>query len=255
MNLLPLLTKELRELAKSYKLLFVPVVFIVLGIGQPLAYKLMPYLLGSAGNMPQSILANLPAPDPGEVVAACISQFNQLGILLVILCAMGAIAGERASGVAATVLTKPVGRGEYLLSKAIAYTVLAVVSLFLGLFAGAFYTWLLIGPVDWMNVTLAFLLYLPNLLLAASVSLFFSAFLPSGLAAGGAALVAVVGLNTVPKYFGKVLSPLFPGALTEKAASVLMGASPQLVSSLFGVCVLALVFLAAGWQVLRTQEI
>jgi ABC-2 type transport system permease protein len=256
MNLLPLMTKEIRELVKSYKLLFVPIAYILLAAMQPLAFHFMPLLLKSAGNLPPGFdLNNIPVPPPGQVIAAAVSQFNQLGVLLIVLCSMGAIATERASGVAATVLSKPVGRGEYLLAKAIAYTLLSAVSLLGGLYIGAYYTWLLIGPVDWAAVTQAYLLYLPFLILAAAVTLFFSTFLPSPLATAGAALVTMVVLSTVPKYLGQVISRLGPGALTEMVGKVLLGSASGLTAPVVGVTVLVVLFLVAGWRVLRTQEI
>lgn len=184
MNFLPMLWKELKELARSYKLLFVPLVFVVLGLGQPIAYKLMPLLLKNS-NLPEGATLNIPVPPPNLVVGSALEQYNQLGIVLLLLVVMGAIAGERASGVAATVLSKPVGRGAYLSAKAVAYSLLALVSLGLGIGLTAYYTGVLFGPVSWGRVVGATFLYLPYLITAVAVGLFFSSFLPSGVAAGG----------------------------------------------------------------------
>jgi len=255
MNFGTMLGKELKELARSYKLLFVPVVFAVLGLGQPLAIKLLPQLMQSASNLPPGAVIQIPTPPPDQVVAGVIGQVNQMGILLLVLVAMGSIAGERLSGVAATVLTKPVGRGEYLGAKAVAYSLLAVVSVVAGLGVGAYYTGVFIGPVDWGHVTLATLLYLPNLLLAVALTLCFSAFLPSPLAAGGAGLAAVVLLNIAPRYMGKSLFSVSPGALTESAVNVLVTGSGVAIRPVLGVGMVAAAVLVAGWYALERQEI
>lgn len=256
MNFAAMLTKELRELARSYKLMFIPVVYAILGVSQPVAIKMMPTLLKSASNLPPGTVIDIPVPPPGAVVAGAISQFNQMGILLLVLAAMGAIAGERNSGVAATVLTKPVGRGTYLAAKAVSYSLLAAVSLALGMGGATYYTWVLIAPVDWGAVGQATLLYLPNLILAVATTLFFSAFLPSPVAAGGAGLATLIILNTVPRYLGPFLAGVHPGALTAQATAALAAAGPVAAARpLAGVILLTAALLVAGWAVLERQEI
>lgn len=253
--MIPMLSKELKELARSYKLLFVPLAFAILGLGQPVAFKLMPTLLKSASNLPPGAVIEIPTPPPGEVVASALGQFSQMGILLLVLVAMGAIAGERATGVAATVLTKPVGRGEYLAAKFASYGLLAFASVGLGMAVTAYYTQVLIGPVDWVAVGAATLLYLPNMLLVAGVTLCLSAFMPSPVAAGGAGLVAVILLNMVPKYMGKFLAGISPGALAESAAKALAGAEYAVTKPVAGVLAMTLAALLIGYAALRRQEI
>ncbi|MFZ5827249.1 MAG: ABC transporter permease [Bacillota bacterium] len=255
MIFMSMLTKELKELARSYKLLFVPLLFALLGVSQPVSFKMMPTLLASAGNLPKGTVIEIPVPPPGEVVAQAIGQFNQAGILLLVLIAMGAIAGERLSGVAATVLTKPVGRGEYLLAKASAFSLLAVFSLAAGMALTAYYTQVLVGPVDWSDVAVGSALYLPNLLLAIAVTLSLSTFMPSPLAAGGTALVTVMVLNTVPRYLGPTIAKLHPGKLTESAVKALAGQEYIAAGPIAGVAAMIAVALVLGWLTLRRQEI
>lgn len=266
MNFFLMLRKELRELATSYKLVFVPVVFALLGVSQPVAYKMLPTLLKNASNLPPGSVLQIPVPNPGEVVATALGQFGQLGLFLLILVAMGAVAGERQSGVAATVLTKPVSRGAYFAAKVIAYGLLAAVSLFLAIALTAYYTDLLIGPVNWGGAFLGALLYLPNLLLAVAAAVAFSSFMPTSLGAGGLALVAYILLNTVPKYLGSFSRQAYPGALTEGAAAAMLGKPlpaadtlgltfPAASLPLATVLVLAIAFALLGWGLLRRQEI
>lgn len=255
MNIIPMLTKELKELARSYKLLFVPLAFALLGLMQPLTFKLLPQLMESASNLPPGAVIDIPMPPPGEIVASALGQFNQLGILILVLVTMGAVAGERATGVAATVLTKPVGRGEYLSAKAIAYGLLAVVSGVLGMAVTAYYTQVLIGDVNWGDAITGTLLYLPNLLLAVAVTLCCSTFMKTPLAAGGTGLATVVVLNMVPKYMGKLIAGAYPGALSEAATKAIAGQAFAPGRPVVGVLLVVLVALVAGWAVLRRQEI
>lgn len=255
MNILPMLVKELKELTRSYKLLFVPLAFALLGLSQPLTFKLLPRLMESASNLPPGAVIDIPMPAPGEVVASALGQFNQMGILILVLVAMGAIAGERATGVAATVLTKPVGRGEYLSAKAIAYGLLAAVSGLVGMAATTYYTQVLIGDVNWADAMIGTLLYLPNLLLAVAVTLCCSAFMKTPLAAGGTGLAAVVVLNMVPKYLGSFIAGAYPGALSEAANKAIAGQAFAPGRPVTGVLLVVVLALVAGWAVLRRQEI
>ncbi|MHB9146430.1 MAG: ABC transporter permease subunit [Symbiobacteriia bacterium] len=266
MTLFLMLQKELRELATSYKLLFVPAAFALLGGGQPIAYKLLPTLLKNASNLPPGAVLQIPVPAPGAVVASALGQFGQLGMVLLILVAMGTIAGERQTGVAATVLTKPVARGTYLAAKIAAYGLLAAFSLALGVAVTAFYTDLLIGPVNWAGAFLGGVLYLPNLLLAVAATVAFSAFMPTPLAAGGAALVAYIVLSTVPRYLGAFARQAYPVALAERAAAAMIGKPlpdakalgltfPGASLPFTAVLILALGFTLLGWLLLRRQEI
>lgn len=58
------------------------------------------------------------------------------------------------------------GRGAYLGAKALAYSLLALLSLAAGLALAAYYTEVLLKPVDYNGVLRAYLLYTPNLVLA-----------------------------------------------------------------------------------------
>jgi ABC-2 type transport system permease protein len=256
MNYFRMLGKELKELARSYKLLFIPVVYAVLGLGQPLAYKLLPQLMKSGmTNLPPGAEFNIPIPPPGQIVASAISQFTQLGILMLILAAMGTIAGERNSGVAATVLTKPVSRLQYLAAKITSYSVLAALSLLVGMVTTAYYTHFLIGPVNWSDAALGTVLYLPYLLLAVFVTVFFSTFMRSPVAAGGTSAVILIVLNTVPKYLGKFIASVYPGRLAAAALTVLAGEPTAMMRPLVGVTLLIAAFAVASWFVLERQEI
>ncbi|HLO02905.1 MAG TPA: ABC transporter permease subunit [Symbiobacteriaceae bacterium] len=255
MNLWAMLRKELRELVSSYKLLFVPLTFALLGIMQPVTMKMLPQIMKTASNLPKGAVIQIPTPPPGEVMAGVLGAYSQIPLMVLVLTMMGAIAAERASGVAATVLTKPVGRAGYFAAKAIAYSLLVTVSLLVGFAGSAYYTGVLIGPVDWQNVAVAGLLYLPYLLLVVAATLCFSAFMPSQVAAGGTSIVTMMLLGFVPKYLGDFIASLYPGALTASATAVLIGNPSEIAKPLVGVLVLALAFFIGGWMALERQEI
>jgi ABC-2 type transport system permease protein len=253
--MIAMLNKELKELVRSYKLLFVPLVFAILALGQPVAVKMMPYLLKSASNLPKGAVIEIPTPAPGEVIAGIYGQINQLGTLILVLVVMGAIAGERATGVAATVLAKPLRRGAYIAAKAVSYCLLAAISILTAVALGAYYTHVLIGPVDWAGAITSALLYIPIMWMVVAVTLACSALLPSPVAAGGAGLVIVILLEMVPKYLGAFLQSVYPGALAQSAAAAAVGGSYAVARPLTGVLLLVGLVLVGGWLGFRKQEI
>jgi ABC-2 type transport system permease protein len=255
MSISPTLSRELRDLVRSYKLLFVPLVFVFLGVSQPIIIKLLPTLMKSASNLPQGAIIQIPTPPPAAVIAGAFGSFNQLGLITLILVVMGAVAGERLSGVAATVLSKPVGRRSYLLAKMASYGLLTAFSLLLGLAAAAYYTGLLIGPVEWAAVANGYGLFLPYLLLVVALTLSCSTLLPSPVAAGGTSVLLLVALNLIPKYLGESIASISPGALTESAVQAVMG-EPHLVGRpMLGVLTLMILALLGGWIALERQDI
>ena len=213
--------KEWRELVRTWKIFILPIVFAILAVGQPVTYKLMPLILKSAGNMPAGTVIQIPIPRAGEVMASVFQQMTSLGVFIIALMAMGAIAGERNSGVAATVLSKPVSRSAYVLSKILAYGLLVTISLGAAVTLSAYYTNILIAPVDWFTVWQGFLIYLPFLLFALALTILFGAFMPSPLASAGSAIGTMIALGIVGPYLP--IKDWLPSALPGQAASVLTG--------------------------------
>lgn len=250
-----LLSKEWIETLRSYRILFVPLLFALLSISQPVGDHLLPHLLKTASSLPPGTVLKIPMPTPPEVLQSILGQLGQIGVLVLILVGMGSIAGERASGVAAVVLSKPVGRGAYFGAKLAMYSLLAAFALLLGALGGAYYTNVLIGPVSWGPALFGALLYLPVLLLAVAAAIAASAALPSPVAAGGTALLFVIAANTVPQYLGTWVKAHSPSALTSAAGNV-MGGGPihAALPSLAGTIVLAAVFAGVGYAFIRRRE-
>jgi ABC-2 type transport system permease protein len=251
----PMLRKEIMELIKSYKILFVPIAFAIIMSMQPIMLHMLPTLLENSGDFPEGTIIHIPDYSVGHVFDVVFSEFQSLGAIVLILIVMGAIAGERGSGVSAMALVKPVGRARYFFAKATSYSLLTIVSFYIGAVAAAYYTEVFFGVVDWGKIMLATLVFLPNLLLIISVTLFFSAILRSPVAAGALGLVLTLLFNLVPPYFGGVIQSLSPAELKENAIQLVQGGAYDLTAPLSGVLVLIILFLMAGWYLFEKQEI
>ena len=105
---LTLFQKEIFEMWRNFKWIWVPITFILLGVSEPLTSYYMKHILDSLGGLPEGAVIDIPTPTAGAVLASGLSQYTTLGVLIIVLSTMGIIAGERKSGVAAMILVKPV---------------------------------------------------------------------------------------------------------------------------------------------------
>jgi ABC-2 type transport system permease protein len=112
-----LLTKELREQWRTWKLIVFLAVFLITGMISPVLAKYTPELLGSIPNLPPGMASLIPTPTVADAIGQYVKNTDQFGILLVILLTMGVMAQEKERGTAAMLLTKPVGRSAMVLAK------------------------------------------------------------------------------------------------------------------------------------------
>lgn len=205
--------KELLELMRSYKLLWVPLVFILLGIMQPVSTYFMPVILEKAGSLPEGTVIEIPTPLGTEVLAQTLQQFGTLGVLVLVLVCMGTVSGERINGSASLILVKPISVLSYICSKWTAIILLTWGSFIAGYLASWYYTGLLIGDAPMDKVFNSLLIYGLWLTFVATITLLFSSLLRSPAAAAFSALGGAVILSILTGLFPKVLG-WSPGALS-----------------------------------------
>jgi ABC-2 type transport system permease protein len=199
-----LLKKELKEQFRTYKLLIVAAVFLLFGLGTPLLIKYTPQLIEMAG---EDLVIQMPPPSAAMAIAEYTSTIGQVGVLVAVLVAMGAVARERSRGTAAMVLSKPVSMGAFLIAKLTAMSVTFIGALILGSVACYTYTVLLIESADISAFLALNLLIALFLIVCLAVTLFFSSIFRNQLAAGGIALAIIImqALLTQIPVFGDYL--------------------------------------------------
>ncbi|MCR8645541.1 ABC transporter permease [Paenibacillus sp. N1-5-1-14] len=198
--------KEMLEMVRSYKWVWVPVAFMLLGVMQPVTSYYMPEILKHAGNMPQGTIITIPTPSSGEVLAQTINQYGTIGVLVLVLAMMGMIASEMRSGVGSMIFAKPISMTTYMSAKWASMMTLTTVSFLLG-YAGAwYYTVQLFGNVDVNAAIQAGFIYLLWLLCICSIVLFVSAWLPHAAGVAFVSLIVIVLLSTA----SSLMSGMFP---------------------------------------------
>lgn len=220
-RLLVMFQKEMLELVRSFKLIWVPLVFIVLGILQPVTSYYMPIILEKAGSLPDGTIIEVPLPSGAEVLAATLQQFGTMGVLVLVLVFMGVVSSERNSGAASLILVKPISTFAFISSKWLAMLLLSLASLLLGYAASWYYTGLLFDVVPFTLFGGSFLVYGLWLSFVMAIILLFSTLLRSAAGAAFSTLGFAVILSLLAGMFPKYLG-WNPGALSSFAYQTVM---------------------------------
>jgi len=199
MILKAMLKKEFLEMIRNYKIITIPILFIFLGAMQPITYYYLPDILKMA-TLPEGAIMEFPLPSPAETIYAIFSQFNQLGLLILVLISMGAIANEVKSGVAENIFVKPISLKSYILSKWIAYFSLTTISIMLGVLVGMFYTNQLIGETSLEIVFRSTIIFILYLLFYIGLNLTLSSFFSSGILAGAITIITAMVFGIISNF-------------------------------------------------------
>lgn len=187
-----LLLKEWRENMRNFKLLWIPLVFIIFGILEPVTNHFLPEILKSVGNMPEGTEFAWPEFRGEDIFYSLLGQYQFIGVLIIILAFMGSISGERKNGTATLLYVRPMSFSHYFLSKWIVVNVIVLVSLWIGLISAWYYIDILFNPVNTVEVLSFIATYSLWIVFIVTVVLTFSAWLSTGATAGLAIFVALI---------------------------------------------------------------
>lgn len=205
-----LVEKEWREHLRNFKIFWIPSIFILFGILEPVTNYFLPQLLNSVGNMPEGTVIQIPEPEPEQILAAVLGQYQFIGLLVLVLAFMGGIAGERRSGTATLLYVRPLSYGAYFMSKWILAGGIALVGTWTGLLSAYYYTALLFAKMDFGNFLQFAGTYSIWILLVVSITLAASAALPNAGMAAAVALGLIFSLQLIDGLLGAywTISPL-----------------------------------------------
>jgi len=234
------LKKEFREILRTHKIYVVPCIFLFFAISSPLIAKMTPEIIKS---LAPDFEITLPNPTAADSYLQLFKNLNQIGILAVIFTSIGLVADEKVRGTAILMLTKPVPKWSFILSKFIATSVLVLGATILAYCTCLFYTVFIfkdaLFAVSAQAIVLAaayYLLIIAVTLLASTVS--------RSLALSGAFSIGGFFLLSILPVLHKSLAKYTPGALPTFQDKMIAGtatfgeAVPALVITLAAVAVL-----------------
>lgn len=187
-----LLRKEWRENIRNFKLYWIPIVFVIFGVLEPITNHFLPEIMKSVGNLPEGTDFAWPEFRGEDIFVSLMSQYQTIGILVIILAFMGSISGERKNGTATLLYVRPMSFGQYFLSKWVVINAIVLASVWLGFFAAWYYIQILFNSVAAGEVFTFLGTYSLWLVFAVTVVLAFSAWTTTGGVAGLSILVLLV---------------------------------------------------------------
>jgi len=253
---LTLLHKELLEMWRNFKWIWVPITFILIGVKNPISSYYLPQIIDSLGDLPEGAVIKIPKPTAGEVLIQSLGEYSTLGVLVIVLSTMGIIASERKSGVAAIVLVKPVSFLSYVTAKWAGGALLLWISFFIGYLATWYYTGLLFEWVPINEFFQSYFYYAIWFTLILTITVFFSSLLKTAGIAGFISLAVIIVVTLV----SNSLSQWFewsPAQLSAYANQVLLdkGATDKLLPSSLLAAASILILLVLSVMIFRKKEL
>ncbi len=217
------LIKELNQQWRTKRVLIVAAVFVLFGLGSPLIANFIPQMFSSIPEVEQ-FAELIPTPSNKDAMDQYISNLTQFGFIIAVLMGMGAVASEKEKGTTAMILSKPMPRWAFILSKFVAQTLIFGVGFLVSALGAFYYTMILFEPFTFWPFMLGNVLLLLWLSVFTAVTLLGSTIGRSTGAAAGIALVGAIILllaGSLPK-----IGVFFPSALVAWAGQLGLVASP-----------------------------
>jgi ABC-2 type transport system permease protein len=248
------LRKELLQQWRTRRVLVVLAVFGLFGMASPLLAYFMPQLFTVIPGAEQ-FAGLIPEPTIADALGQYIKNITQFGFLLAVLLGMGVVVGEKERGTAALILSKPMSRWAFILSKFTAQTILYLLGFLLAMLGAGFYTYYLFDGLDFAGLGLITLLLVLWLLPFTAVALLGSVVGGTTSAAAGISLIGAVTLMLAGNL--PVVGYFLPGALSTWAGQLGAGNPPQAWNggALAASVVLCLVCIIFGIAIFERQEL
>jgi len=179
------LSKELTEIRRTWRLWVIPGMLVFFGVTSPIIAAITPALVKSMAASQPGVRVQLPPPTALDAFAQFTKNLDQFVLIAIVIAGAGVISSERSSGTAILVLTKPLSRGAFVVTKLVSQVVLLVTATALGTAAclgvtSIIFTGVTVAPV----LTMAALWLLSASIVVVAMTLFSAAFTSRGAAAG-----------------------------------------------------------------------
>jgi ABC-2 type transport system permease protein len=222
-NLIVLIKKEYVQMLRDFKVIWLPIVFIFLGAAQPVLTHYLPAILKAlGGSQGITIDPSMTAQKGGEVLASTLgSQFDQLGLMILAISMMGIIQTDKANGMLAFILTRPVTVPSYIGGKMVSHYLMAAFSVTIGYFTSYLYVNYLFTAVPFSQMITGLIFYLVWILFIVSFTTMTSAIFHSQ---GIIALISIVFLIGCRIIVGlnPIVDQLNPASMSKHAMETLM---------------------------------
>jgi ABC-2 type transport system permease protein len=243
---------ELLRLTRTPRALALGLVFVVIGLIEPVATRFENRLLGHVAGR---IKVTLPPPTPADGLNSYVSEVTLIGLILAVAFTAQAMSFDTRPGLATFLRTRAGGLRELVAPRFAVNAAAAAVAYVLGS-AGAWYeTQVLIGPLPPGGMLAGTLCGVVYFILATAIAAFASALVRSTIGAVGIALGLLILLPVASAI--RPIAGWLPSALVGAPASLVNGSYqlPHYVPALAVSAVAVAAALAATVRLLSRREI
>lgn len=191
-----MLRKELQEQVRTKRFLIMSAVFLFVALVSPISAKMIPKLFSSIPIQKGAVI-KIPEATYLNAIDQYVKNSAQLLSMFLIFVAAGAVADEKVKKTLEMVLSKPVSRTAFIISKYLSYfaSIAVLFCLELGIFI--IYTQSIFGSFVVSNLLIVAGLTLIFVFLIVTVTIFASTFMKSAAAAGGLGFVGYLIVSAV----------------------------------------------------------
>jgi len=250
-----LLKYDFYHLRKTSKFIVFPVVIILFAIISPITARYMNQILDLA-LADSGIDIVLTDPVVLDSYLQYIGNLYETILFVVLFVGVGFFIKDKTKGLLPLVLSKPISKTKYLLSKYISLSILILVSLLLGYLVFSYYTYFIFNEIDMFGMFLTTMLFFVFTIYVLSISLFTATHFKSYLASVSVTFGIYI-LTSMLTIFEVSIFKYLPGFISSSSVDILIG--EEVVGDVYinvGVTLLiSIIFIFFSIKKFRNQDI
>ncbi len=248
------LGKEFKEIFRTWRIWVLPGIVLFFAVSGPVLAKITPDLLRTLMTDQQpGMVIQLPDPTHVDAYLQWTKNLSQIVLFAVIIMFGGVISGEKKSGTAALVLTKPLSRTAFVIAKFVSQAALVVVPTILGALATWGITYAVFAEAPLAPLAEATGAWLVFALLFVALMELLSALFDSQAGAAGLGFLGYILLSVASIW--KPALDYSPAALVGAPTNLAMGEATTLGWPIASALVIAALCVAGAVYVFRKREL
>lgn len=216
-----LLKYDFYHLRKTSKFIVFPVVIVIFAILGPITARYMNQILDLA-LAESGIDIVLTDPVVMDSYLQYIGNLYETILFVILFVGVGFFIKDKTKGLIPLVLSKPINKTKYLLSKYISLSILILASLLLGYLVFSYYTFYIFNEIDMIGVLLTTFLFFIYILYILSISLFTAIHFKSYLASVSVTFGIYI-LTSMLTIFEVSIFKYLPGFISNNSVDILIG--------------------------------
>jgi ABC-2 type transport system permease protein len=243
---------EWLRLVRTPRAFSLAVVFLAIGLVEPVATRYESTLIGSASH---GAVIRLPKPTPTDALSSYVSEATLVGLIVLVVAAASALGFDSSQGLAAFFRTRVRNMWQLVAPRYAAYAAAGAVAYLLGTLAAWYETRLLIGSLPAAGLFAGVLCGAVYLALAVAVAALATSLARNTVASVGITLAILLALPLLADI--RAISDWVPSALVGAPADLVAGTYqlPHYLPALGVAAVAAAGALALAVRLLQTREI